>query len=344
MTNGEREDLTTREGTTRHASPVTRHGGKPKIAVYWTGSCGGCDVSFLEVGEAIVDILSQVEIVFWPALTDGKRSDLEAMPAGYIDVALINGTIRTEENVEMVRLLREKSRLVVAYGACAHLGGVPSLANLSSREELIQEALGEGWRPGPPPGAPAEDAPPDLLPKALPLSRVVRVDYTVPGCPPPAGLIGEFFSAFLAGEMPEPGYVFAKVKALCEECPRTREERVLKRIVRPHEVLPDPEVCLLDQGIICLGPVTRGGCNAACPQAGMPCTGCLGPTPKAGDMGLAMISALASLVRAGEEGEAAIPKEDEILDRLVDPIGTLYKYGTPTIFPSQRGDKEGGAA
>jgi len=339
---------------------------KPKIAVYWTGSCGGCDVSFLELGEAIVDILSQVEIAFWPALTDIKRAGLERMPQGYIDAALINGVIRTEENVELVRLLREKSKLVVAYGACAHLGGVPSLANLSSREELIREVLGEGWRPGPPELGEGGDAPPELLPRALPLSQVIQVDYTVPGCPPPAGLIGGFFNVLLSGELPEPGHVFAEVKALCEECPRTREERVLTRIVRPHEVLPDPEVCLLDQGIICLGPVTRGGCGAACPQAGMPCTGCLGPTPKAGDPGLAMISALASLVRAGEEGEAAIPKEDEILDALVDPIGTLYKYGVPTFcslspgrerarvrgksspfpIPSRRGrgDKKGGAA
>ncbi|HHE48009.1 MAG TPA: hypothetical protein ENL11_03640, partial [Candidatus Acetothermia bacterium] len=171
-------------GFTRYGLRITGHGSrtmKPKIAVYWTGSCGGCDVSFLEVGEAIVEVLSQVEIVFWPALVDGKRSDLEAMPAGYIDVALINGTIRTEENVEMVGLLREKSKLVVAYGACAHMGGVPSLANLFSREEVIRGAMGESWRPGPPPGAPAEDAPPDLLPKALPLARVIPVDYTVPG-------------------------------------------------------------------------------------------------------------------------------------------------------------------
>ncbi|MBC7099277.1 oxidoreductase [Candidatus Bipolaricaulota bacterium] len=311
---------------------------KPKLAVYWTGSCGGCDVSFLEVGEAIVEVLSQVEIAFWPALADSKKADLEAMPKGYIDAALINGAIRTQENLEMVRLLREKSKLIVAYGACAHLGGIPSLANLYRREELLKAAFGDGWRPGPPPGAPQEDAPPELLPKALPLAQAVPVDYTVPGCPPPAGLIGEFFSAFLSGEMPPPGHVFAKVKALCEECPRTREERVLKKIVRPHEIVPDPEACLLDQGIICLGPVTRGGCSAACPSAGMPCTGCLGPTPKAGDMGLSMISALASLVRAGEEGEAAIPKEDEILNRLVDPIGTLYKYGVPDMPCAKEGE------
>ncbi|MGC9530398.1 MAG: oxidoreductase, partial [Candidatus Bipolaricaulaceae bacterium] len=122
---------------------------KPKIAVYWTGSCGGCDVSFLEVGEGIVEILSAVDIVFWPALTDSKRTDLEALPARTVDAALINGTIRTEENLEMVRLLREKAEAVVAYGACAHLGGIPALANLTAGDQLARAVLGEGWRPGP---------------------------------------------------------------------------------------------------------------------------------------------------------------------------------------------------
>jgi len=130
--------------------------------------------------------------------------------------------------------------------------------------------------------------------------------------------------------------VFAHDKALCEECPRTREDRVLTKIVRPHELVPDPEACLLDQGMICLGPVTRGGCGAACPKAGMPCTGCLGPTPHAGDPGLAMISALASLVRAGDEGEASFAGEDAVLDSLVDPVGTLYKYSLPSYVAKRR--------
>jgi len=319
-------------GSRFNPSPITHHNGKPKLAVYWTGSCGGCDVSFLEVGEAIVEILSQVEIVFWPALADAKRSDLEALPRGAIDAALINGTIRTEENLEMARILREKAKAVVAYGACAHLGGIPALANLSGREEVLATAFGKDWRPGPPSGGPPEDALPELLPEALPLSEVVKVDYVVPGCPPPAPLIARFFAAFLSGEMPEPGHVFAGLKAVCEECPREREERRIERVVRPHEILPDPERCLLDQGIICLGPVTRGGCEAACPKAGMPCTGCLGPTPKAGDSGLAMISALASLVRAGEEGEGAFAEEDGILDQVLDLLGTLYKYGIPPAW------------
>ncbi len=296
---------------------------KLKLAVYWTGSCGGCDVSFLELGPGLLDVLPQLEIVFWPALVDAKRGDLEKLPSRSIDVALVNGVIRTAENKEMVELLREKSKQLGAYGACAHLGGVPALANHAPG--FTEVVFGPGFRPASPwPEAP-EDAPPALLPEALPLDEVVPVDFVVPGCPPPAGLIARFFQAALSGEV-QAGQVFAEDKALCEECPRTREERRLTRIVRPHEVVPDPKTCLLDQGMVCLGPVTRGGCQAACPQAGMPCTGCLGPTPKAGDPALAMLSALASLVRAGEEGEDAFPQENQILDSLVDPIGTLYKY------------------
>lgn len=304
--------------------------GKPKIAVYWTGGCGGCDVSFLELGAPLLDVLAKVEIAFWPALVDAKRADVEAFAPRSLAATLINGTLRTEENVEMVHLLREKSQLVVAFGACAHLGGVPGLANLVSREETLRRVYGDGFAIAPPPGGEAEDAPPKLLPQAQPLSAEVTVDYVVPGCPPPPALIGLLFDALLSSELPPAGHVFAHDKALCEECPRTREDRVLTKIVRPHELVPDPEACLLDQGVICLGPVTRGGCGAACPKAGMPCTGCLGPTPHAGNPGLAMISALASLVRAGEEGEASFAAEDAVLDSLVDPLGTLYKYSLPS--------------
>ncbi len=315
---------------------------KPKLALYWTGGCGGCDVSPLEVGEAIVDVLSSVELVFWPALMDAKRADVEALPTGGIDAVLINGALRTEENLEMVRLLRKKAKLLVAYGACAHLGGVIGLGNLHAPEALVATALSGDWRPGAPLSSQNGDAPPALTPGVVPLSDVVHVDYTVPGCPPPGQLIGAFFEALLHDDLPEPGHVFAQDKALCEECPREKEDRRIERFVRPHEVTPDPELCLLDQGMVCLGPVTRGGCEAACPTAGMPCTGCVGPTAKAGDTGAAMIAALASLVRAGDESEDAFAREDEILAGLVDPVGTLYKYGLAVNW--KRRGRRGGKA
>lgn len=315
---------------------------KPKIAVYWTGSCGGCDVSFLELGAALLDVLAKVEIAFWPALMDAKRADVEAFAARSIAATLINGTLRTEENVEMVRLLREKSQLVVAFGACAYQGGVPGLANLASREEILRRVTGNGFHPAPPPGGEAEDAPSNLLPQAKSLAEAVTVDYVVPGCPPPPALIGLLLDALLTGELPPPGHVFAHDKALCEECPRTREDQKLAKVVRPHELVPDPKQCLLDQGMICMGPVTRGGCGAACPKGGMPCTGCLGPTPNAGDPGLAMISALGSLVRVGDEGEASFAAEDRVLDSIVDPLGTFYKYSLPAYVRTGRQGRSDG--
>jgi F420-non-reducing hydrogenase small subunit len=309
---------------------------KPKIAIYWTGGCGGCDVSFLELGTPLLDLLAKIGIAFWPALVDAKRADVESLSPRSLAASLINGTLRTEENVEMVRLLRAKSQLVVAFGACAYQGGVPGLANLSSRDEILHRISGNGFHPAPPPGGDAADAPPELLPQAKSLSDEITVDYIVPGCPPPPALIGLLFDALLSGDLPTPGHVFAHDKALCEECPLTREDRVLTKIVRPHEIVPDLEKCLLDQGMICMGPVIRGGCGAACPKAGMPCTGCLGPTPAAGDPGLAMISALASLVRVGDEGEAAFAAEDAVLDSIVDPLGTFYKYSLPAYVQTGR--------
>ncbi len=314
---------------------------KPKIAMYWTGGCGGCDVSPLEVGESIVDILSQVEIVFWPALVDAKRTDLESLPAKSIDAVLINGALRTDENTEMVRVLRQKAKVIVAYGACAHMGGVIGLGNLHSARSLLSTALGPSWQPGSPPSSENGDVPPALTVGVVPLSDVIDVDYVVPGCPPPAQLIGRFFHAFLAGEMPEGGHVFAEEKSLCDQCPREKEDRRIERFVRPHETEPEPDRCLLDQGIVCMGPVTRGGCEAACPKLGMPCTGCLGPTRKAGDVAGGMIAALASLVRAGDEGEDTFAQEDRVLAGLVDPVGTLYKYALATRWKRMGGQGGG---
>jgi len=155
--------------------------GKPKIAVYWTGGCGGCDVSFLELGAPLLDVLAKVEIAFWPALVDAKRADVEAFAPRSLAATLINGTLRTEENVEMVHLLREKSQLVVAFGACAHLGGVPGLANLVSREETLRRVYGDGFAIAPPPGGEAEDAPPSSSRRRSPSPPRSRWTTSSPG-------------------------------------------------------------------------------------------------------------------------------------------------------------------
>src|SRR5208337_1293714 len=102
---------------------------KLKIAFNWASSCGGCEIAILELGTKLVELANKVDIVFWPAALDYKYSDLEAMPDNSIDVTFENGAIQTSEDEHMAKLLRAKSKLLVAFGACAYMGGIPSLAN-----------------------------------------------------------------------------------------------------------------------------------------------------------------------------------------------------------------------
>ena len=114
---------------------------KPKVAIYWCASCGGCEEAVVDLNEDLLKVADAVDIVLWPVALDFKRKDVEALQDGEIAVSFINGSVRLEEQEEMVKLLRQKSGLVVAFGACAHLGGIPGLANFCSRETIFQICL-----------------------------------------------------------------------------------------------------------------------------------------------------------------------------------------------------------
>ena len=111
---------------------------KPKVAFYWCASCGGCEESVVDLAEIILDVVAAVDIVMWPVAMDFKKKDVEAMADGSILVSMVNGAIRTSEQEEMAKLMRKKSKLVIAYGSCAHMGGIPGLANQFQREEILQ--------------------------------------------------------------------------------------------------------------------------------------------------------------------------------------------------------------
>ena len=91
---------------------------------------------------------------------------------------------------------------------------------------------------------------------------------------------------------------------------------------RPHQKLIDPQKCMLAQGIVCMGPATRGGCEAVCPQGNMPCTGCFGPTSRVRDQGAKILSSLCANLAAKEE-----PQIQSVLAGIPDPVGTFYRYG-----------------
>jgi F420-non-reducing hydrogenase small subunit len=309
---------------------------KPKVAFYWCASCGGCEETVVDLAEDVLKVVAAVDIVFWPVALDFKREDVERMADGELAVSFINGAIRTSEQEEMVHLLRSKSSLVIAFGSCSHLGGIPGLANLYQREDILDNVyFSSAVVCNPEKVLPETEIKvregtltlPSFAEYVRTLDQTIEVDYYLPGCPPPTPLIMKAVAAILEGELPPRGAVLAPDKALCEECSRRDskpEKLLIKEIKRPHQVLIDQDQCLLAQGLLCLGPATRSGCEAACVNGNMPCTGCMGPTSRVLDQGAKGMSAIASVLDAVEEADI-----EKLLDGFVDPIGTFYRYSLP---------------
>jgi F420-non-reducing hydrogenase small subunit len=307
---------------------------KPKIGFYWCASCGGCEEAVVDFAEDILGVVEAVDIVFWPVAMDFKKKNVEAMPDKSIVATLLNGAIRTSEQEEMARLLRRKSQYLIAYGACAQLGGIPSLANEFPREQLLRYVYEEA----PTMVNEAKTRPltssqnnghtmtlPAFRNVVRALDQVVDVDFYIPGCPPTPKITKAAISALLAGKLPPKGSVLAPDVALCEQCPRKANKPAdlsFAQFKRPHQVLLDPNLCLLAQGIVCMGPATRAGCEAACPAGNMPCTGCFGPTSRVQDQGAKILSSLCANIASKDEKEIR-----GILAGIPDPVGTFYRYG-----------------
>ena len=316
---------------------------KPKVAFYWCAACGGCEEAVVDLNDDLLAAVALVDVVFWPVALDFKREDVEALADGELAAAFINGAVRTSEQEEMVALLRRKAQAVVAFGSCAVLGGVPGLANLYDRESILTEVYqnspsleGSGTRPTAPESRVDEG---DLhLPvfgaDVRTLDQVIDVDFYLPGCAPPAPLIWAALSALVEGKLPAKGSVLAPDVALCSECPRaaTKPEKLaISHFRRPQEFIADPDLCLLAQGLACLGAATRAGCQAVCTVANMPCTGCMGPTTRVADYGAKALSGIASLLDANEEAQVAARVAE-----IVDPVGTFYRYSLPASLLHRR--------
>ncbi len=308
---------------------------KLKLALYWAATCGGCDVAVLDLNEKILDVAAAADIYLWPVAMDFKYKDAEAWPDGFIDVCLFNGAIRNSEGEHMAHLLRRKSKTLVAFGSCACFGGIPGLANAADAAQVFQRVYQETWSTDNPDGirpqthttvAEGELTLPQFYDTVRSLGQVEDVDYFMPGCPPVPERIWEVIGAIVGGQLPPKGATVGVADTtVCEECPRTKEEKMVDGFVRPHLTLADPQRCLLEQGIVCLGPATRGGCGARCVQAWMPCRGCYGPTDQVTDQGAKMLCAIASIVNAEDEAGAR-----KTMDGIVDPLGTFYRFTLPT--------------
>jgi F420-non-reducing hydrogenase small subunit len=317
---------------------------KLNVAIYWGAACGGCDVAILDIHEKVLNVKEACNFWLWPVAMDFKYKDVEALADGFLDLTLFSGAVRNTENEHIAHLLRKKSKVLVAFGSCAHTGGIPALANFYRKEDILRRVYEE---------CPSNDNPNKVRPQTVhrfpegeceipalydwvkSLDQVVKVDYYVPGCPPVPERIWEVLSAVVSGaKLPPPGSVIgAGEKALCDTCERKRtDEKAIKEFKRIATTIPDPTVCFLDQGLICMGPVTRSGCGNQCTVASnMPCRGCYGQPEGTQDQGAKMVAAIGAALDA-KEPEAI----DKALDSLPDPAGYFYRFSMSSSLLERR--------
>jgi NAD-reducing hydrogenase small subunit len=168
---------------------------KPKVASVWLEACAGCHMSFLDMDERLLDLFSRVEITSTPI------SDIKEIPE--VTVGVIEGGLGNEEELHIAKELREKCKILVAWGDCAAFGGINCMRNFIKVEDMLREAYTDTITTVNPSGViPHVDVPP-LLPQAIPVDRAVKVDVYVPGCPPDADTIAYVFNEILEGRIPK---------------------------------------------------------------------------------------------------------------------------------------------
>jgi len=264
--------------------------------------CFGCHMSLLDLHEEILDVLGAVEIVYSPII-DTKDFD-------HADIGILDGAVATEDNEETAKKFREKCDCLIALGTCSSYGGIPGMRNLFDLQDVLTSVYGDK--------IPSSDEIPKHLPEVKSLDQVVKVDYKIPGCPPLPADIKNALLALINGEEP-----VEQSRGKCAQCSRVKKELYIQqrdfvtdgvKAVMELDTI-DPEKCFLEQGIVCMGPVTREGCHSKCPsKANMPCRGCWGPTPGITEVGAKMVNSLASILPAG-----AMMFMDDI-------VGTGYRY------------------
>jgi F420-non-reducing hydrogenase small subunit len=275
-----------------------------RLAEEWFAICGGCEVTILDIGEPLLDVLKQVQIVHMPVIMDhkiygqtGEKAEMEIPEA---EVGLISGGIRNEEHKKLAQEMRKKCKTLIALGSCACYGGVPALANQYATEELLEKVY-HGSVTTDKDGIPKEDIP-AMTDRVYAVSETVKVDLQLPGCPTTPEMVAAALLSLLLGTP-----FSLSSKSVCDECPTKREKKAvgtLKRRFEQPEFTPGAPLsemrCHMEQGFLCLGPATRGGCGGSegtprCIKAYQPCEGCFGPLSDKANPMVDMMGALSSI-------------------------------------------------
>ena len=285
------------------------------VAMGQGSSCWGCFQSLVDIHLKLADVLPLLDIKYWQAVVDYKLNDLENYPNKSIVVGFYEGMARTEEDVHLLKVMREKCQILISFGSCSCFGGIPGLANFSDIEECYDTKFRENktFSGG---KVPTVNVSP-IKPVVKPNTDYVDFDVFLPGCPPTPKLILTAVTALLEGkELELPPHT------VCHYCKRDKQETPIEKILRPYEGKADPERCLLEQGYICLGSATWGLCEGQCVNKSTPCRGCFGPPPPImSDHGAASMSML---------GSYAPTDPDAIKEQVMDPLGTFYRFDYAT--------------
>jgi len=318
------------------------------VASEWLNSCSGCEIAILNLGETLLDLLPELNFVHIPVLMDhkhlGQLGDQEHIDIPKATVGLLSGGIRNDEHLEVALEMRKKCDVLIALGTCATHGGIPALINSYTNDELNERYYStESTDPG---GKPPTQGVPALLDRCYALDEKIDIDIYLPGCPPHPDHIAAAILGLLKGEDIELPF-----KSVCDSCPTKRDGKgdvkEIKRFVTTPEFDPEKPIdemrCLLEQGYLCMGPVTRGGCAGArgdaprCISARVPCRGCYGPVQQEGNQLLDMLNALVS----NGVDIKTIPDRDNFLrfsgahNRLVPK----HKIGAESVKFKRSGEK-----
>jgi sulfhydrogenase subunit delta len=204
---------------------------RPRVAVFDFTGCQGCQLQLANKEETLVPFLQAIEVV--------NFREVHSAGSDAYDIALIDGCISRDDEVERIRQVRARAKVLVALGSCASFGGVNRMKNSLDLDEANRIVYGDQSKP---------------TGRVRAVKEVVPVDLEIPGCPVSKAEV-ERIVQHVIWDVP---YHFPAYP-VCLEC----KQRYT--------------VCMFDTGHLCMGPITKAGCNAPCPAAGLGCWGCRGP-------------------------------------------------------------------
>jgi F420-non-reducing hydrogenase small subunit len=234
------------------------------INTEWLSDCSGCHIAIVDLHEKIMAVLESVQILHCPVLTDIKDYP-------HAKIGLVSGAIRSEHDRHNALEMRKSCDLIIAWGSCAVFGGPAGAGNIHTREEIADAVYlnNKTTTPHQPPTREVSA----LEPTVTPIDKVIDVDLYLPGCPPHPTFIFDALLSLVEGREPK-----ATKETVCAKCKRQMKKSDVETIRQHTDGIPDPDLCFLSQGYICMGSASIDRCLAPCPGNGVPCTGCAGAT------------------------------------------------------------------